>query len=149
MQLVRLVFQLPSNGAHLFVLCWLGASIAPKVAMYHGCNVRRVKLVRIGEGTSIGDQATRDPPGDLSIGRNVNVSTDVQIWTAQHKWASADFGYSQERVVVGDRVRTGPRVIILPGTMVGDGVVIAAGAVAHGEPLAHTFYAGVPAKPIA
>lgn len=149
MAVIRLTQWVPIHKVRVAVIRFLGAQIAHSAVIYHGYQIRAPRKLVIGSNTSIGDGAILDARGGLVIGSNVNFSTDVHIWTAQHDWRSPDFAYEQERVVIEDRVWLGPRTTLLPGTIVREGAVVAAGAVVKGEVAAFTLVGGVPARRIA
>lgn len=149
MAIVGFAARLPIHTARVSILRLLGAKISPSAVVYHGFQVRATRNLRIGANTSIGDRAILDARGGLTIGDNVNFSTGVNIWTAQHDWKSADFDYVESAVTIEDRVWVGPRATILPGSIIREGAVVAAGAVVKGEIEAFTLVGGVPAKEIA
>lgn len=139
---------IPAHAARIATLRAWGATVHPTATVYHGFQVRAASLLSIGARTIVGDGAILDARAGLRIGCDVNFSTGVQVWTAQHDWESADFAYVKGGVTIGDRAWIGPGVIILPGTTIGEGVVLAAGAVAKGTLEPYGLYAGVPAKRI-
>lgn len=139
----------PLHALRVASLRAFGAVIERDVVMYHGYSVRHPRGLHLGADTSVGDRVTLDARGGLRIGRSVNISTDAQIWTAQHDWQAPGFDYVEAGVTIGDRVWIGPRVIVLPGTVIEDGVVLAAGAVARGHLSEWGLYGGVPARRIA
>ena len=145
-QSVYIVGLLPIHALRSAVLRFWRAKLAPRVTIYHGLQARGCGGIEIGDRTIIGDNASLDGRGGLRIGRNVNISSGVQIWTAQHDWKSRDFSYVQAPVSIGDRAWIGPNVTILPGCTVGQGTVVAAGAVARGTMEPFSLYGGVPAK---
>ena len=108
--------------------------------------IRTPYKITIGENTVIGDNCKLDGRGNLKIGKNCNISSDVKIWTAQHDSKSPLFDYVKEPVIIGDYCWISSDVIILPGVTIGDGCVIAAGAVVSKNCEPYGFYAGVPAK---
>jgi acetyltransferase-like isoleucine patch superfamily enzyme len=110
--------------------------------------VRRPNRLTIGPRTSIGENAILDARGKLTIGHDVNFSTQVHVWTAQHDWKSEDFAYTEGAVTIGSRAWIGPRVTILPGVNIGEGAVIAAGSVVTGDVAEFSLVAGAPARVI-
>ena len=127
----------------------LGARIGRLVVLYGGFEVRSPRKLKIGENTCIGHKATLDARGGLTIGTNVNFSSEVMIWTAQHDYRDPQFGAVFKPVEIGNYVWLGPRCIILPGVTIGDGAVVAAGAVVNKNVDCYTVIGGVPAKKIA
>lgn len=140
--------KLPVHSARVAALRSWGASVHDEAVLYHGLKVRAARNLTIGRRTNVGDGAFLDARGGLTIGDNVNFSTEVQVWTAQHGWDTPDFAYETAPVAIHDRVWIGPRVVILPGVTIGEGAVIAAGAVVTKDVLDHTLVGGVPAKAI-
>ncbi|SDP25184.1 Acetyltransferase (isoleucine patch superfamily) [Arthrobacter sp. ok909] len=149
MTALRLASFVPLHRLRVAALRTFGAKIDAKAVIYHGFQVRSARNLVIGARTSVGDGAVLDARGGLTLGENVNLSTQVMIWTAQHDWQAADFDYVQAPVVVGNRVWIGPRAVILPGTTIGEGAVIAAGAIVRGAVAPFTLVGGVPARHIA
>ena len=139
----------PVHRSRVWVLRSLGADVSDSAVLYHGFQVRAPGRLRIGARTNVGDHAVLDARGGLVLGDDVNLSTGVQIWTAQHDWSSTSFAYVKAGVTVGDRVWLGPRVTVLPGTRIGEGTVVAAGAVARGVLEPFSLYGGVPARRLA
>ncbi|MBD5303031.1 MAG: acyltransferase [Bacteroides sp.] len=128
-----------------------GVDMAKKSIIYYGAEIRQHSRLKIGEGSIIGDKAILDARNDIIIGKNVNFSTGVQIWTEQHAHSDPWFRCLSDesfRVVIGDRAWIGPRVTILHSVCIGEGAVVAAGAVVTKDVAPYTMVAGVPAKPI-
>ncbi len=140
---------IPIHRVRVAALRAFGATIHPSAIIYHGFQVRRARNLVIGARTSVGDGTILDARGGLTLGQDVNISTQAMIWTAQHDWQSSDFGYVQAPVTVGDRSWIGPRVVVLPGASIGEGAVIAAGSIVRGTIAPFTLVGGVPAKHIA
>lgn len=145
---IRLAGLLPVHAARVLVLKAWGADIGPGVTIYHGVEVRGAHRLVIGARSSIGNGSILDARGGLTIGSDVNLSTAVHIWSAQHDWRSPGFDYVTAPVAIGDRVWLSARSTVLPGTTVGENAVLAAGGVAARDLDADTVYGGVPAKRI-
>ncbi|WP_082468240.1 acyltransferase [Leifsonia sp. Leaf264] len=145
---LSLVSYFPIHGPRKVLLRIAGAQVGKTTVLYHGFQVRAARNLSIGDDSSIGDRAILDGRGGLTIGRSVNLSTGVQIWTAQHDWQSPGFESVSAPVVIGDRVWLGPGVIVLPGTSIGEGAVVGAGAVVTKDLAPYGLYGGVPAKRI-
>lgn len=141
--------KLPLHAARVGALRAWGANIHPDATIYHGFEVRRAARLSIGARSSIGNGAILDARGGLRIGADVNLSTGVHLWTAQHDWAGPDFSYVTAPVVIGDRAWISARVTILPGCTIGEGAVVAAGAVVSSDVAPFTLVGGVPAKRLA
>lgn len=124
--------------------------LGKKVVVHGGAEIRAPYNVEIGTGTIIGDNAILDGRNGIVIGKNVNLSTGVWIWTEQHDVQSPHFSCNNQggRVTIGDRVWISGRAIILPGVTIGEGAVVAAGAVVTKDVEPFSIYGGVPAKKI-
>lgn len=101
--------------------------------------------IRIGEGTIIGDHAFLDGRAFLTIGKEVDIASQVMIYNSEHKIDSDDFSAQEAPVEIGDYSFIGPRVIILPGVKIGRGAVVAAGAVVTKDVAPFSIVGGVPA----
>lgn len=137
---------MPIHKVRILVARAWGARISSDATLYHGFQIRNARGLRIGSRTSIGDGAILDARGGLSIGADVNLSTGVSIWTAQHGWNDPGFAFESAPVSIGDHAWISTKVIILPGCTIGEGAVVAAGAVVTTDLAPWGLYAGVPAK---
>ena len=147
---LKLLAQIPSQRIRKFVLRRLfGADIASSATLYSGFEIRAPRKLKIGANSCIGHRATLDARGGVTIGKSVNLSSEVMIWTAQHDYRDPMFGTVFKPVTIGDYVWLGPRCIILPGVTVGEGAVVAAGAVVTKDVEPYTVVGGVPAQKIA
>lgn len=124
------------------------AKIGKGAILYSGFEIRSPGKLDVGAYTVIGHKAVLDARGGLKIGSNVNLSSEVMIWTAQHDYQDPDFGTDFKPVVVGKYAWLGPRCIILPGVTIGEGAVIAAGAVVTKNVEPYAVMGGVPARKI-
>ncbi|MBN2105282.1 acyltransferase [bacterium] len=114
----------------------------------YGAEIRAPWKIEIGENTIIGNHATLDGRGELLIGNNVNISSEVSIWTVQHKVNCPDFSSEKGKVIVNDYVWLSTRCIILPGAEIGRGGIVAAGAVVTKNIPPNVIVGGVPANKI-
>jgi len=131
----------------LYTKC-LKMKIGSKSYVYRGAMIRWPWKIEIGNNTIIGDHAILDGLYQLKIGNNVNLSTGVWIWTAQHDKNSPYFDIVGGPVVIEDYVWISCRTVILPNVTIGKGAVVCAGAVVTKDVTPFTVVAGVPAKEI-
>lgn len=125
--------------------------IAPDATIYYGAEIRAGINLHIGEGSIIGDKVILDARNGIRIGRNVNFSTGVHIWTEQHDHSDPDFlclSDSSYRVDIADRAWIGPGVTILHSVSIGEGAVVAAGSVVTKDVAPFSIVGGIPAKKI-
>ena len=147
---IKWLGHIPSQRIRKFVLNGLfGSDIGRGTVLYGGFEIRSPRKLKIGANTVIGHRATLDARGGLMIGKNVNLSSEVMIWTAQHDYRDPMFGTVFKPVALGDYAWLGPRCIILPGVTIGEGAVVAAGAVVSKDVEPYTVVGGVPAQKIA
>lgn len=129
----------------------LGVKLAPKSIIYYGSEIRSPYNLFIGEGSIIGDKSVLDARNKIIIGKNVNFSSFVSIWTEQHDYNDPYFECNSAKtgpVVIEDKAWIGPNVTILPNIIIGEGAVVAAGSVVTKNVQAFALVGGVPAKKI-
>lgn len=74
--------KFPSHNYRNFVLRNIySMNIEKKVVIYGGFEIRAPWKIEIGAGSVIGDESKLDGRNGLIIGKNVNFSTGVWIWT--------------------------------------------------------------------
>jgi len=125
--------------------------MAKNSILYYGSEIRAPYNLTIGEGSIIGDKSILDARNKIVIGKNVNFSTSVSIWTEQHDHRDPYFRCNSNEtfaVNIGDRAWIGPNVTILHSVTIGEGAVIAAGSVVTKNVEAYTIVGGMPAKEI-
>jgi acetyltransferase-like isoleucine patch superfamily enzyme len=123
-----------------------------RAVLYGGSEIRSPQFIEIQEGAIVGDSSILDGRNGISIGRHVNLSSGVWIWTLQHDLQSPDFAYDHRsaagQVTIGDRAWISCRVTILPGVTIGEGAVVAAGSVVTKDVEPYSINAGIPSKKI-
>ncbi|PXY31834.1 acyltransferase [Prauserella muralis] len=106
----------------------------------------------IGEGTWIGAFTVVDGSGGLRIGRGVDVSCGVQIYTHNtvRRCVSGRAYPDVDRapVTIGDHVFLGANAVVLMGVTIGESAVVGAGAVVTRDVAPRTVVAGVPAREV-
>lgn len=129
----------------------LFVDMGKNVVIYYNAEIRDSYKVHIGEGTIVGDNVILDGRNEIYIGKNVNFSSNVSIWTEQHDHRDPYFRCKtqiKKPVFIDDRVWIGPNVVILHSVHIGEGAVIAAGAVVTKDVPPFAIVAGIPAKKI-
>jgi acetyltransferase-like isoleucine patch superfamily enzyme len=146
---IVLIGKLPGHSVRRTLYRWLyGLSFPASSVLYGGAEIRNCAGLKIGENTVIGHHAILDARRGLELGRNVNLSTGVWIWTEQHDPNDPDFAIVGGKVVVEDYVWVSCRAVILPGVRIGEGCVVAAGAVVAKDMPAWSIVGGIPATVI-
>lgn len=144
--------QIPSQHVRKWLYRHLfRVQLGKHAAIYYGSEIRMHCRLSIGEGSSIGDRAVLDARNGIAIGRWVNLSTGVEIWTEQHQHADPWFrciSGASYGVKIGDRAWIGPRATILHSVSIGEGAVVAAGSVVTKDVEPFAIVAGIPARKI-
>jgi acetyltransferase-like isoleucine patch superfamily enzyme len=140
--------SVPAHWFRKFVYRRFGMTIGQSSWIYMGAEIRSAKKITIGENCSIGHDVILDGRNGLVIGNNVNISSQVWIWTMQHDPQSPTFASVGAEVLVEDYVWISGRAIILPGVVLAKGTVVAAGAVVTRSTEAFSIVAGMPARKI-
>lgn len=117
-------------------------------AVYRSIDFRSPYRICIGEHTVINKKCVIDGRGGLTIGNNVDIAQETNIWTEQHDYNSPDFRPVDKKVIIEDYVWIASRATILPGVKIGRGAVIASGSIVTKNVPDLAIVAGVPAKVI-
>jgi len=145
------VSVIPSCHIRKWVYKSLGANIGPRVVFHFKTEVRSPYRLTVGGGTIIGDNAILDARNGITFGENVNLSSNVSIYTLQHDHRDLQFRCTNTydmSVHIGDRAWLGSNVIILPGVKIGEGAVCCAGCVVTKDVEPYSVVAGIPAKKV-
>ena len=142
------VAYLPSHHLRSFVYKCLGMEFGKHNVFYFGTEIRGIANIKMGNSNIIGDNALLDGREGLVFGNNVNISSNVSIYTLQHDHRHPNFGSVGGKVVIGDRVWIVCNVVVLPGVNIGEGAVCCAGCVVTKDVEPYTVVAGIPAKKV-
>ena len=145
--LLSFISFLPSRKIRNILLKLYGMKINDAI-LYGRFHIRKPSKISIDEGSVIGHGATLDGRNGIKIGKNVNFSSEVMIWTMQHDYNDPCFATSGGSVIIEDYAWISVRAIILPNVTIGKGAVVAAGAVVTKDVDPYTVVGGVPAKKI-
>ena len=141
----------PSHHIRKFVYRALGAEIGKNVVFHFRTEVRGLHRLKIGDGTIIGDNALLAAQRGLTIGKNVNLSSNVSIYSGAHDHRDPYFRSTPATtrpINIGDRVWIGSNAIILTGVNIGEGAVVCAGCVVTKDVEPYAVVAGIPAKKV-
>lgn len=144
---------MPSCHVRKWIYKGLGAHVGKNVVFHFRTELRSPWGLHIGNGTIIGDNALLDARCGLVMGNNVNLSSNVSIYTLQHDHRDPQFRCPDPEkrrmdVKIGDRVWLGSNVIVLPGVTIGEGAVCCAGSVVTKDVEPYVVVAGIPAKKV-
>lgn len=147
-QLVLIVARIPSRTLRHAIYRVMGMRLAPTAIVHRGLEVRDPRQVEIGEDSVVGFDAILDARRGITIGRHVNISSQVAIWTMQHDHREPTFAAMSAPVLISDWAWLSFRSTVLPGVTIGEGAVVAAGAVVTHDVPPFAIVGGVPAKVI-
>lgn len=119
-----------------------------KSAIYRNVDLRSPYRISVGHCTNINKLCVLDGRGGLTIGDNVDIAQETNIWTEQHDYNSPSYQSVSAPVIIEDYVWIASRVTILPGVTIGRGAVVAAGAVVTKDVPPLAIVGGIPAKVI-
>ena len=141
---------LPSTTIRKLCYKLMSVSIKSNVVFHFRTELRAPEKLSIGKGSIIGDNVILDARNGLIIGDNVNISSNVSIYTEQHDYRDEYFrcNCDNKSVVLGNRVWIGCNVVILPGVKIGEGSVCCAGSVVTKDVEPYSVVAGIPAHKI-
>ena len=146
------VSLIPSLHLRKAIYKFLGARISKNVVFHFKTEIRAPYFLFVGKGSIIGDNVILDARSGLTIGKNVNFSSNVSVYTLQHNHRSptfsCDFGDRKMSVEIGDRAWIGSNVVVLPGVTIGEGAVCCAGCVVTKDVEPYAVVAGIPAKKV-
>lgn len=141
----------PSHHIRRFIYKALGAEIGKNVVFHFRTEVRGLHRLKIGDGTIIGDNALLAAQRGLTIGNNVNLSSNVSIYSGAHDHRDPYFRSTPATtrpITIGDRVWIGSNAIILTGVNIGEGAVVCAGCVVTKDVDPYAVVAGIPARKV-
>lgn len=115
-------------------------------AIYRNVDIRTPYKISIGKHSTINKCCVLDGRGGLTIGDNVDIAQQTNIWTEQHDYNDPSYTSISSPVVIEDYVWLASRVTILPGVTIGKGAVVASGAVVTKDVPQFAVVGGVPAK---
>jgi maltose O-acetyltransferase len=145
----QIVSSIPIHWLRLaFYRGVMGFNIGEKVSIFLNCRFDCPRGLSIESPSVINRGCRLDSRGGLRIGKNVSISEEVCILTADHDPRSSDFRGRGRPVVIEDYVFIGTRAMILSGVTLHRGAVVAAGAVVSRDVKALDIVGGVPARSI-
>ena len=152
--LCRLMPQFTLTTLRASVYRWLGVKIGARVSFMHtiditGSGKNPYERLSIGADSIISIGVLFNAEGNITIGRNVEISQFVHIFTSRHAMGTSERRFSPAfealPVVIEDGAWIGTGVTILPGVTIGRGSVVSAGSVVRRDVPPNTLVSGVPA----
>jgi maltose O-acetyltransferase len=144
--ILRLAGFIPFYCVRRLIYWAAGIRIGQHAHMHMGAQFYLPSNIKIGEGSIIGQNIFLDGRAKLTIGKHVDIASDVLIYNSEHDINSEYFQASLAPVAIDDYVFIGPRAIILPGVKIGKGAIVGAGAVVTKDVPDYAIVGGIPAK---
>lgn len=126
----------------------MGYRIGKRTHIFMGVKFDCPGNLSIDSNSVINQDCRLDSRGAITIGKNVSISADVAILTADHDPQSPEFLGRIRPVTIEDYVFIGTRAMILPGVRIGKAGVVGAGAIVTKDVEPYSIVAGMPARPI-
>jgi len=146
--LITLWFLLPFAMVRFWGGKILFKKLGSNVRFARHIDVRSPYRVSIGNHVHVNKNVLHDGRESLTIGDNVDIAQEVNIWTMQHDYNDQQYKAVGKPVVIEDYVWIASRATILPGVKIGRGAVVASCAVVTKDVPPLAIVAGVFAKVI-
>lgn len=144
--LIQIVMWTPCHPLRRLVCKLLMKKFDTSSSIRRNVDIRSPQRIIVGKNCNINKKVVLDGRGGLTIGNNVDIAQDVNIWTEQHDYNDANYMSVCSPVVIEDYVWLASRATVLPGVTLGRGTVVACGAVVTKNTPPLSIVAGVPAK---
>lgn len=139
----------PSQRFRRWLVGQLVSKLGSQTYFLLGVEIRNGKNISIGDNCVVNKRVLLDGRGGkLTIGNNVDIAQETNIWTLSHSPNSDTHESIGADVTIEDFVWIASRATILPGVKVGRGAVVASGAVVTKDVPSMAIVGGVPAKAI-
>ncbi|MBC3764738.1 sugar O-acetyltransferase [Neptunicella marina] len=151
MQKACLRFNQDPNKNHLNQLLAQLANKGDKTLIEPPIWIEYGEYLQLGENFFTNTGLTILDAGGVTIGDNVLIGPNVQIYTNNHPLDAVRRLSGEQHLLpvsIGNNVWIGGAAVICPGVSIGDNAVIAAGSVVCKNVEANTLVAGNPAKPV-
>lgn len=124
----------------------MGARIEQCVTLHRGVKMFSFGNLQIGAHTTVNPWCFLDNRGGLTIGKNVNISHSVRIYSMGHDVDDPYCATVSRKVVVEDDVWIFPSCLVMPGVVIGRGAVLYPGSVIVKDVPAYAVVGGNPAR---
>ena len=145
--LCSMVMSIPLNWIRILLCKCILKKLGKDTFIARNVEFRSPYRISIGNNCSINKKVLLDGRGNgISIGDNVDIAQEVNIWTLQHDYNSADYASVGGMTVIEEFAWISSRATLLPGIKIGRGAVVASCAVVTKDVPPLAIVAGVPAK---
>ena len=130
--------------------CMARMTVGRRVSIKRGLRVHKPGNITLGDDVRINTDVTIQAHGPVMIGDRTMVAAGCIIVTANHdlskRGLEAFESLQPGPVRIGSDCWLGAGVVVLPGVTIGDGAVVGAGSVVTRDLPAETICMGVPAR---
>jgi maltose O-acetyltransferase len=126
----------------------LGGDIAKGVKSYGRFTVVNIPNLIVGENSIINEGVHINCRNIVKIGKNVHISSNVQIHTGRLQIDKLERIHTSEPIIIKNNVWVASAVVILAGVTIGENTVIAAGSIVTNNIPPNSIAMGIPAKVI-
>lgn len=144
--IIEIIMWLPCHPLRRLSCRLLMKRFDSSSTIYRNVDLRSPYRIIVGAHTNINKRCVLDGRGGLTIGSNVDIAQETNIWTEQHDYNDPIYKSVCKEVIIEDYVWLSSRVTLLPGLHIGRGAVVASGAVVTKDVPPLAIVAGVPAK---
>lgn len=144
--MLELIMKVPFHSFRIFILRFFMRGIGKNCAICRNVEFKTPRKINIGSNSTINPRCILDGRGGLTIGDNVDIAEEANIWSLQHDYNSPSYSTEAKEVNIEDYVWIASRATILPGVHIGRGAVVASSAVVTKDVPPLAIVAGVPAK---
>ncbi len=129
-------------------------TLGDNITVRERCIIRSCTgFIVIGSGTTVNYNCILHGQGNITIGKDVILSPNVQMYAANHGTRRGGQLIREQpnypmSIIVGDDVWLGANAIVLAGVNIQRGAVIGAGSIVTGHIPAYEIWAGNPAKKV-
>jgi len=145
----KIIAKIPFHAIRIFFLRLRVSEIGKGSAILLNVKFRIHKNISIGNHTIINNDVLLDGRGGtVTIGNNVDIAQETNIWTLQHDLHDDYHNSKGGPVIIEDFAWIASRVTILPGVKIGRGAVVACNSVVTKDVESMSVVAGIPARKI-
>ena len=141
------IMYIPFHAIRNFFIRQTLKSVGKNSSFMMGVEFRHGENIIIGNNCVVNKKVLLDGRGGkLTIGNNVDIAQETNIWTLEHDVNSDNHSDTGADVVIEDYVWLASRVTVLPGVRIGKGAVVASNSVVTKNVPPMAIVAGIPAK---
>ena len=141
-----IIGYIPLHALRLFYYrVFFKCKIGKNTYIHRCCQIRKGTIV-IGDNCVIGENCLLDGREGIYLGNNINISSNVSIYTLQHDYNDPDFSTVGGKVIVEDNVWISANSIVLPNLKISEGAVVAAMCLVNKDVPPYKLVGGIPFK---